>query len=178
MKFREIDIEELESDKEAFTAWGWVTLKVQRGEEIIGVKVKITSVPQETIDDLRKRQPKPPSRTLMLDPSMPEAQALGVTTRQKATIPDYNDQVYLDTLDAYNMTFRREVVGRGVASQLKLQDGSLASTPEQRYKALEEKGISGIHFAEIAQQILNLTTWTEDERTNFLTPVLGPTTPR
>jgi hypothetical protein len=70
------------------------------------------------------------------------------------------------------------VVGRGVASQLKLQDGSLASTPEQRYKALEEKGISGIHFAEIAQQILNLTTWTDDERTNFLTPVLGPTTPR
>lgn len=170
MRYREVDIEELENEKEAFSAWGWVTLKVQRGDDTIGVKVKITSVPQEIIDELRKKQPKPPSIVKMLDPSMPEAQALGVTSRQKAIIPDYNDQTYLDMLEAYNLTFRREVVGRGVASNLKFQDGTLAQTPEQRYKALEEKGISGIHFAEIAQNIMNLTTWTEEERTNFLKP--------
>ena len=178
MRFREVNIEDLGDDKEAFTAWGWVTLKVQRGDEIIGVKVKITSVPQETIDDLRKRMPKPPSRTVMLDPSMPEAQALGVTTRQKAIVPDYNDQVYLDATEAYNLTFRREVVGRGVASKLKLKDGTPATTPEQLYRALEENGVSGIHFAEIAQQILNLTQWTDEERLSFLKPVSEPTTQR
>jgi len=178
MKFREVNIEDLGEEKEAFTAWGWVTLKVQRGDEIVGVKVKITSVPQETIEELRKRQPKAPSSTVMLDPSMPEAQALGVTTRQKAIVPNYNDPVYLDALEAYNLTFRREVVGRGVASKLRLKDGTAATTPEELYRALEENGVSGIHFAEIAQQILNLTQWTDEERVNFLKPGSEPTAPR
>ena len=65
--------------------------------------------------------------------------------------------------------FRREVVGRGVAATLKMRDGSLAETPEQRYRALEERGLSGVHFTEIAQQILQLTQWTEEERDRFLT---------
>lgn len=167
-KYREVDIESLE-EKDAFAAWGYVTLKVQRGEETLGVRVKIGSVPQESIDELRRRAPKPPSKTVMLDPSMPEAAALGVTTRQKAIIPDYNDEEYRIKLEEYDLMFRREVVGRGVRSPLKLEAGALAKSPEEHYKALEERGISGIHFSEMAQQILNLTQWTEDERANFLT---------
>ena len=69
----------------------------------------------------------------------------------------------------YDLGFRREVVGRGVAATLKMRDGSLAETPEQRYRALEERGLSGVHFTEIAQQILQLTQWTEEERDRFLT---------
>lgn len=175
MAFRTINIEDLE-DREAFGAWGYCTLKVQRGEEILGVKLKITSVPQELVDRLRRRQPKPPSKTVMLDPNTPEGQAMGVTTRQKAIIPDYNDPVYSDQMEEYNINFRREIVGHGVGSQLKKTDGGIAQTPEEKYKVLEEKGISGIHFAEITQQILALTQWTDEERVNFLKPGSEQTT--
>lgn len=171
--FREVDIESFESEKDGLLAWGYVTLKVRRDNEILGIRVKIESVPQELIDNLRKKQPRPPSKTVMLDPSMPEAQNLGVTTRQKATIPDYNDPVYLEQLEEYNLQFRQEIVGRGLKSKLKLNDGVMAESPEQRYRALQERGITGIHFAEIAQEILNLTTWTEEERVNFLKPGSG-----
>lgn len=174
LKYREVDIEEVGQD--AFEAWGYVTLKVQRGDELLGVRVKIGSVPQETIDDLRKRAPKPPAKTTMLDPSMPEAAALGVTTRQKAIIPDFTDPEYLRLQEAFELSFRRELVGRGVASNINLKDGTKAETPEQRYKALEERGLSGVHFTEIAQQILSLTQWSEDERTNFLSRRSEPQT--
>lgn len=172
-RYREVDIEEVGND--AFEAWGYVTLKVQRGEELLGVKVKIVSVPQEMIDTLRKTAPRPPSKTVMLDPSSPEAQALGVTTRQKAVIPDFSDPDYRNNQEAWDLSFRREIVGRGVGSNLTLKDGAKAENPEQRYRALEERGLSGVHFTEIAQQILTLTQWSEDERTNFLShPSVSP----
>ena len=165
-KVREVNIEDL-ADDNAFAAWGYVPLKVQRGDEVLAVKVKITSVPQETIDELRRKAPRPPSKTVMLDPTNPDHAALGVTTRQKGIIPDYNDPEYSTANEEYNNSFRREVVGRGVASNLRLKDGTAAETPEQRYRALEERGLSGVHFTEIAQQILQLTQWSEDERANF-----------
>ncbi len=176
-KYRAIAIEDIQDD-DAFSAWGYVTLKVVRGEDLLGVQVKIRSVPQEIIDQLRKRAPKPPGKVVMLDPSMPEAAALGVTTRQKATIPDFNDEKYRESLEEYDLMFRREVVGHGVSSALKLkkEGGRVAETPEEKYRALEERGISGIHFSEMAQQILNLTQWTEDERSNFLTAPSGQQT--
>lgn len=166
-KIREVNIEELDDDA-AFAAWGYVPLKVQRGDEILAVKVKITSVPQETIDDLRKKAPKPPSKTVMLDPTNPEHAAMGITSRQKGILPDWNDAEYNQAREQYDLSFRREVVGRGVASNLKMKSGKIADTPEERYRALEERGLSGVHFTEIAQQILQLTQWSEDERTNFL----------
>jgi hypothetical protein len=167
-KFRQIDIEEVQ-DVDAFSAWGYVVLKVMRGDEIVGIRVKIGSVPQEDIDLLRKKTPKPPGKTVMLDPTNPDHAALGITTRQKGIIPDFNDDKFRIEQEEFDVMFRREVVGKGVRSGLTLKDGRPAVTPEERYKALEERGISGIHFSEIAQQILNLTSWTEDERTNFLT---------
>lgn len=167
-KIREVAIEDLEDDAAAFAAWGYVPLKVQRGDEVLAVKVKITSVPQETIDDLRKKAPKPPSKTVMLDPTNPEHAAMGITSRQKGILPDWNDTEYTQAREEYDLSFRREVVGRGLASSLKLKSGKPAETPEERYRALEERGLSGVHFTEIAQQILQLTQWSEDERTNFL----------
>ena len=174
--YREVDIEQAEQD--AFEAWGWVTLKVQRGAELLGIKVKITSVPQETIDDLRKKAPRPPARAVMADPANPDHAALGVVTRQKLILPDYSDSEYIARKDAYDISFRNEIVGRGVASKLTLKDGTVAETPEQKYKALEERGISGFHFTDIAQAILNLTQWTEEERTNFLSASSVPTKDR
>ena len=167
-KFRAVDIEDL-SEADAFAAWGYVTLKVQRGDELLGVRIKITSVPQEMIDTLRKRAPRPPTKTVMGDPNNPDHAALGITTRRAVQVPDYNDAEYRAQQEDYDLGFRREVVGRGVAATLKMRDGSLAETPEQRYRALEERGLSGVHFTEIAQQILQLTQWTEEERDRFLT---------
>lgn len=165
-----VDIESVQED-DAFAAWGYVTLKVQRGEETLGIRVRVTSVPQEDIDAMRKASPKPPAKAMMLDPTNPDHQAMGITgTRQKAILPDYSDPDFLEKKEAYDLSFRNEVVGRGMASKLSLKDGTPAVTPEQRYKALEERGLSGFHFSEIAQRILELTQWTEEERANFTKP--------
>lgn len=172
--FKQVDIEELQDD-DAFSAWGYVTLKVQRGDDILGIKVKIKSVPQEMVESLRKQAPKPPTRTVMLDPTNPDHAALGITSRQKAMIPDYNDSEYQAARETHDLMVRRVVVGEGVASKLRMRDGTPAETPEQRFRALEERGLSGVHFTEIASEILSLTQWTEEERANFLTkPSGGP----
>lgn len=165
-QYRAVDIEDIQEDG-AFEAWGYVHLKVVRGDEILGVRVRVNSVPQETIDAIRKKTPRPPSKAEMLDPSNPEHAAMGVTTRQKGILPNYNDSDYAQAKEAFDVSFRNEVVGRGLASKLLLKSGEAATTPEQKYKALEERGLSGFHFSEIAQRILELTQWTEEERENF-----------
>ena len=163
-KLHEVDLEDL--DQSAFEAWGYVYLKVQRGDDTYSVRVKVNSVPQETIDQIRKKAPRPPSKTVMLDPSNPDHASL-TQTRQKANVPDFADPEYVALKEAFDLNFRNEVVGRGVATKLVLKDGTDAVTPEQKYQALAERGLSGFHFSEIAQRILELTQWSEEERTNF-----------
>jgi hypothetical protein len=164
--YREVDIEEIEDG--AFEAWGIVKLKVARGPETLVIKVRVASVPQETIDEIRKGAPRPNPKTMMLDPSNPDHAAMGVTVRQKGQILDFSDPDYIKAKEAFDLKFRNEVVGRGVASKLKLKStGAIATTPAEIYKALEEQGLSGFHFNDIAQGVLNLTQWTEDEREAF-----------
>jgi hypothetical protein len=166
--YREVNIEDI-SETEAFEAWGYVTLKVQRGDEVLGVKVKITSVPQERLDALRAQAPRPPVRPVMLDPSNPDHAALGVTTRRQGMLPDFGDDEYLTQKDLHDLKFRNAVVGLGVAAKLSVPStGALAVTAEDKYKALEERGLSTFHFAELAQNILQLTQWKEEERENFM----------
>lgn len=167
--YEEVDIESIQEDG-AFEAWGFAHLKVQRGDKTFGIKVRIASVPQETIDEIRKTQPRPPAKPVMLDPTNPDHAAMGITQRAKAILPDYSDPEFIKAREAYDVKLRNEVVGLGVASKLTLKDGSIAETPEQRYRALVERGLSGFHFGEIAQRIFELTQWTEEERENFTNP--------
>lgn len=167
--YEELDIETI-SEPGAFLAWGYSRLKVRRGDHTLVVRVRIESVAQDLVESLRKAAPRPPQKTIMLDPQSEDGRRLGVTTRQKAIVPDFTDPQYLEALEAHNLRFTREIVGRGVASKLTLRDGgSVAQTSEEKYQALTERGLSGAHFTELVQDILNLTAWTEDERENFLT---------
>jgi hypothetical protein len=168
MTYREIDLDAL-ADSDAFEGWGYVTLKVTKGDEILGVRIRVKSVPQEQIDTIRKQAPRPPVKVVMLDPSNPDHAALGVTARQKGQIPDFGDPEYLAQKEAFDLKFRNAVVGLGVAVQLQLKDGTPATTSEDKYRALEERGLSGFHFGEIAQRVLELTQWNEEERERFLT---------
>ena len=167
-KIRVVSVEDL-NEQDAFAAWGYAHLKVQKGDETLAVQVKIGSVPQDVVDSLRRKAPKPPTKAVMGDPTNADHAAMGVTTRQKLMLPDFNDDEYRVRQEEFDLNFRREVVGLGVLSKLKLKDGRIAETPEERYQALEDRGISGIHFSEIAQQILALTSWSEEERGNFST---------
>lgn len=166
---REIDIEELyEQADGAFASWGYSRLKVTKGDEVLAVLVRIGSVPQDLVDALRRKAPRPPVKTVMLDPNTEDGRALGVTTRQKAQVPDFGDPAYVEALQQHQQMFTREIVGRGVTSKLRFKDGRTAEAPEERYAALEEHGLSGPHFLQLTDDILNLTQWTEVERANFL----------
>lgn len=152
---KEVDIEAAEQD--TFSAYGYARLKVQRGDETLAVKVRVTSVPTDELDRLRKKAPKPPAKKFV-DPQ----------TRGTMMIPDLTDNRYLEEMEEHNRTFTREVVGRGVAANLKMKDGTTAATPEQKWIALEERGLSGPQFAELTNTILSLTQWTDEEREKFL----------
>jgi len=170
LTYREVSLSELEdvAGQDAFASWGFARIKVSRGDEILAVKIRVCSVPHELLEKLRKGAPKPPSKTVMLDPKNPDHAALGVSTRQKAIIPDYNDADYTAKAETHQREMTYEIVGRGVDEPLKLRDGSTADTPAKVYKALEERGLSGTHFTEIANTIMRLTDWSEEERENFL----------
>lgn len=165
--FREVDVEDIKSD-DAFYAWGWARLKVQQGDEVVIVKVKIRSIPQDFVDSLRSKTPRPPSRMMMVDPTTDDGRRIGAQTRGKALAPDYADEKYQAEMDDFNARFTKEIVGRGVISRLMLrQEGRPAETPEEVYRALESMGLAGAHFTELVTSILNLTSFSEDERAVF-----------
>jgi len=176
---RIVDIEEVASlpggPTKALDAWGYCYLKVQQGDETIAIRVKVVSVPQELIDTLNRRAPRPPAKTLMIDATSDEGRRLNLQGqgRQRVIMPDYSDPDYLEKEERHQLDFRREVVGRGVASKLQQPDGSPATTSEELYAALETNGLSGLHFAELAKTIMELTAWSEEERERFLTPPSG-----
>lgn len=154
--FESIDIEAVEA-ADAFAAYGYARLKVQRGDKVQIIKVKVASLKTDELEALRKSAPKPPSK-MFTDPN----------SKQRVMIPDLTDTKYLTLAEEFNRQFTREVVGRGVTAKLTLTDGSVASTPEQVYQALLDRGLSGSQFAELTQTILNLTQWTDEEREKFL----------
>lgn len=165
-KYREVDFDQVVGDQDPFAAWGYSRLKVQRGDEVIVVKVKIQSIGHDVLEELRKQAPKPPSKMASLDG---EGVTRGVAGgRGKALVPDFTDAKFLEQMEEHNLRLTREVVGRGMATPLTLRSGEAAKTPEERYRALEERGLSGTHFAELAKDILRLTDWSEEERERFL----------
>lgn len=155
MKVREVAFEDLTQD-EGFSAYGYVRLKVQRGDEILAIKLRIISIPQEELMKLRKQSPRPPIKPQM-DP----------VSKQRIMLADPSDEGYQVKLEAYQIMLTREAVGRGIGVPLFL-DGQPASTPEEKYKALEARGLTSSHFTELAGAILRLTDWTETERENHL----------
>ncbi len=166
-KYEVMDIEEMFQEENPFQAYGYSYLKVTRGDITRAVKIKIQGMPQELADAASKRSPKAPVKIVMLDPDSPEGRELGVRTRQKAQIPDYTDTEYQQKLEEHNVRFRQEVVGNGVLSVLKKPDGEVAATPEEKYKALERMGLSTLHFNQLAEDILGLTKWTDQEQDQY-----------
>ena len=162
----EVLLEDLAAD-DAFQSWGYARLKVTHGEKLLSVKVRVSSVPQEVIDEMRKKTPKPPAKTATIEPGTDDARRMGITTRTRAVLPDFTDEKYQNDLEAHNLWFTQQIVGHGLASPITLKDGSPAVTPEQKYRALQDRGLSGSHFAELAQEILRLTDWSESERESF-----------
>jgi hypothetical protein len=169
-KLHLVRIEDLQ-EADAFKASGSAFLKVVKGGKTYAIEVGITSIPQDIIEDFAKRAPKAPKTTLMIDPQSEEGRRLGVTGqgKQRVQVPDYTDARYIEQRDAHDLAYRQAIVGLGVTSTLRLKSGKIAETPQERYQALDENGLSGLHFAELAQSILKLTDWSEEERENFTT---------
>lgn len=167
--YQEVDLATLMQEPDAFSAWGFARIKVQRGDITRVVKIKITSVPQDVVDKLQDAAPKPPLIDIMLDPTNPDHAALGITTRQKGRVPNYGDPDFQKMLREHTSSVTRQVVGLGVHPDEKLltPDGDHASTPDERFDALERMKLAAAHFADIATAIMRLTSFTEEERQNF-----------
>lgn len=155
--YREVAFEDWIAQGEDFSAHDDCRLKVTRGAEVIAVTLRVTSVPQDIITAWQRRRPRPPVRPVT-----------DKATRQTSLVPDEQDPKYLEALDAYNLQMTREIVGRGIAQPLTLLDGRAATTPDERFQALEARGLSGQHFVALTQAILGLTEWSEAERERHL----------
>jgi hypothetical protein len=106
-------------------------------------------------------------RALTIEPNTEDAKRLGITQRTKGYFPDYGDETFLKAQDEYNTLFMKEIIGRGVMAKLRLSDGTSAETGEQKYRALQERKLTGAHFTELMNNILSLTQYTEEERAVF-----------
>lgn len=162
-----VDIESVEQEVDAFKAHSTVTIKVQKGTRVIGVRIGIASVAQDHIERLNREKPQPPVRLRVIDPQSDDGRSLGIRVRGPVYIPDAGDPEYGKRLEVFNQSFVREIVGRGVTAHLHLPTGQPAQSPEEVYQALESKGLTAAHFNEIMGAILKLTEWTEEERVGF-----------
>ena len=173
-----LDLEDFVSQhvSDGFESYGYAHLKITKGDHVYAVRVKVGSVPHEEIERLRKGAPRPPSIDRWFDPTQDRdtANALGIQSKQRLRMPDFSNTDYLDALQAFNMRLQGEIVGRGVLSKLVLKDGTVAQTPEQKYQALQEMGLSLTHLAEISTEVLRLTDWSDEERDRFLPGASAP----
>ncbi len=150
-------------------AWGYANIKVTRGRDVKVVQIKIKSVPQDVIDSMQEDAPQPPTIDVMLDPSNPEHAALGIKTRQKGRIQNFGDPDYLARLRAHSENVTRRIVGLGVHEDERLYnaDGTPAVTPDERFTALQRMKLSNSHFSDIAIAIMQLTSFSDEEREKF-----------
>lgn len=164
-----VDLEDLTSEDD-FRSWGYCHLKVQKGDVVQAVRVKVSSIDQDVFQKMAESAPRPPSKLKLLDPNTEEGKQFGVTTKTKANVYDYADENFQKTLREHNRKWMRTVVGMGVHEdhKLKLKNGQIADTPELRAQVLEEMRFTDSHFTEIFERIQSLTKWSEDEREAFL----------
>ena len=164
-KIRIVDIEEIH-ESDAFEAWGYAYLRVQRGESVDAIRVRIKSVSKEFIDKLSSERPRPPAKLVTLDPQSDEGRRFGTKNAGRAYVPDFNDEKYVRDAEAFDTRFLREVVGRGVVSKLMI-DGREAESPADKFRALEAKGLATAHMQGLMDGIMNLVSFSDEERQAF-----------
>ena len=155
-------ISELIQGEKTFDSYGFSLLKITRNgiEELLELPIKSTGV-AEFQEELTGKAPKPPVKKEMIKKDSLEGKLLGLDEDRLMQVFDNTDEEYIDALEKHNQGFIWQIVVFALDISWKKQDGTDATTFEEKKAILKSTGITSSHTDQIFKDVLALSRMTE-----------------
>ena len=161
-------ISELVEGAMIFESRGYSVIKVTRGgeEKPLKIPIKSTGV-AEYQEELSQKAPRPPVVKEFIKKGSPEGRALGLPHDQITLVFDTTDEKYINAQEKHLQDFTWRVAAFAIDASLKMADGNVAESVDDKIKVLKSNRITGHHIDQIVEDVRALTKWSED-REDFL----------
>jgi len=104
----------------------------------------------------------------LVDPESELGKELNITKKTAVWAYDYTDQPYIKAKEKHESDLGLAILLKGLAVKIKDKDGNIIEDRSKQIEVLKKRGLSGDQFSQIIQDIQALTSWTQEERENFL----------
>lgn len=163
-----IQITELREGEDTFLSFGYSNVKVTKSGKIINVKLPIRSSGiTELIEDFKEREPKPPSKDVLVTPDSEQGRQLKLSEKRWIKMPDLSDPDYVKAYSKYESDLGIAILLKGLAITLKDREGNEVSDSNKKIEILKGMGMSGPQFTQVVQDIRSMTEWNEEELRSF-----------
>jgi hypothetical protein len=157
-------ISELVESQSIFTSTSVSRLKVIRNGKTYALEIPIKSTGlEEYREKLRDKAPRPPVFIETYKKGSKEALEFNSNTDVKVCKFDFTDVDYIDANDAYVREFPWKLAVFAIDCPLKMADGSIAETYEDKKRVLMSNGITGKHLDQIAIDVRNLSEFNQEQ---------------
>lgn len=162
-------ITEFKAGEKLFSSTGISKLKVTKDDEIEIVEIPICSTGiTELMESFRRNAPQPPLSKELVEPDSDMGRSLGLTKKDWVKLPNYADPTYIADKEEHDSDLGMAMMAKGINVKFYDSKGDEVTDPDTIVEILKEQGLSGDHFAQVIEDITNLTKWTQEERERFL----------
>lgn len=173
-----LKLKELRAGADVFRSHGVSFLKVTTGGEAVALEIPVRSTGvAEVIERFRETEPKPPSKAELIHADSPVGRQMKMAPGQKQWVkmPDFSDPDYLAKRQQYEQEMSMDVIIQGLDIPLCDKDGVEIKDRLLKIEMLKGLGMSMSHFAQIVEDIQNLTTMSDQDRERFFDKSLDGT---
>ena len=168
-QIKTVKITELKKGESVFKSTGVSKIKVTQNGEVTCLEIPIHSTGiSELIDTFQDRAPRPPTKNVLVKPDDEIGREMKLAKNQWMKLPDLTDPEYLTAMDEHNSNLGTAIVMRGIAVDIKDDEGNILTNNQEKIKIMKEMGMSGEQFSQIVEDITSLTRWSEEEKEAFL----------
>lgn len=145
-----------------------VTHKAQGDKKTVAYKIPIKSQGiTELLEQLRDREPRPPSTKVLITPRDDVGQQLRISRNQWVIMPDFTDPKYIEEVKKSETEAVYMIVAVGLDLDLQNERGDVVHDPQEKVNILKDMGFSMQHFQQLAEDVKQLTEWAEGEQEGF-----------
>jgi len=96
-----------------------------------------------------------------------KGKTLLASIKKHITMPNLADPEYIKARDKYNSELGMKILFKGLAVDIKDEQGNIVEDEEKKFEILKGLGMSGEQFSQIIEDITSLTKWGAEEQYLF-----------
>ncbi len=171
---KKVRITEFKKGETPFRSTGISNVKVTQEDVVCCLEIPIQSTGiSELIDTFSENAPQPPARNTLVKKDDEIGKQLGLKKDDWIKIPDVTDPKYIKEKEEFDSNLGIAIVCKGLAIDIKAEDGSIVTEKDKKVDILKGMGLSGDQFSQIVTDITSLTRWTQEETRDFFATKLG-----